>query len=82
MSWIKLPSFEEAREPLKEFWTWYRKRSSGSIANIMRIQALNPKALKAHYELYQSIMFGASSLSRKERELAAVVVSKANDCHY
>jgi hypothetical protein len=33
-------------------------------------------------ELYRAIMFGPSELSRTERELLAVVVSCANDCHY
>ncbi len=32
--------------------------------------------------LYRAVMFGPSELSRTERELLAVVVSNANDCHY
>jgi alkylhydroperoxidase family enzyme len=32
--------------------------------------------------LYKAIMFGPSKLSRVERELLAVVVSRANSCHY
>jgi alkylhydroperoxidase family enzyme len=32
--------------------------------------------------LYAAIMFGPSELSRADRELLAVVVSVANDCHY
>ena len=33
-------------------------------------------------DLYRAIMFGESALTRAERELLAVVVSCANDCHY
>jgi hypothetical protein len=33
-------------------------------------------------ELYRTIMFGGSGLSRAEREAIAVCVSAANDCHY
>ena len=32
--------------------------------------------------LYREIMFGRSELSRADREFLAVVVSRANDCHY
>ncbi len=32
--------------------------------------------------LYLAVMFGREGLSRRQRELLAVVVSRANDCHY
>jgi len=32
--------------------------------------------------LYREVMFGGAELSRADRELLAVVVSRANDCHY
>jgi alkylhydroperoxidase family enzyme len=32
--------------------------------------------------LYREIMFGPSGLTRVERELLGVVVSRENDCHY
>lgn len=57
-------------------------RERGKIANIMRIQSLNPRALKAHLKLYLTIMFESSSLPRELRELIAVVVSSANKCEY
>jgi alkylhydroperoxidase family enzyme len=44
--------------------------------------SLNPETLRASMELYRAVMFGRSELSRAERELLAVVVSRANDCHY
>ncbi|HSR67999.1 MAG TPA: hypothetical protein VLU25_08660 [Acidobacteriota bacterium] len=50
--------------------------------NILRIHGVNPKVLRSHYRLYKSIMHEDSPLSRLQREMMAVVVSAANDCHY
>ena len=36
----------------------------------------------AHLQLYRTVMFGPSGLTRAEREAVAVCVSAANDCHY
>lgn len=52
------------------------------VANILQVESLNPRALSAHLELYKSVMFAASPLSRAEREAVAVAVSATNDCHY
>ncbi|MDZ7659008.1 MAG: carboxymuconolactone decarboxylase family protein [Fodinibius sp.] len=38
--------------------------------------------MTAHMDLYMSIMFSKSPLSRAQREMMAVVVSVANDCEY
>ena len=32
--------------------------------------------------MYLAVMFGKSDLSRAQREMLAVVVSAANQCHY
>jgi alkylhydroperoxidase family enzyme len=42
----------------------------------------NPGVLRRSMALYGGIMHGPSELSRVERELLAVVVSRENDCHY
>lgn len=55
---------------------------SGAVANILRCQSLHPEALRDHYALYRTLMFGPGSLSRIERESIAVVVSAANGCRY
>jgi len=44
--------------------------------------SLNPPVLRASMELYKAIMFGASGLSRRERELLATVTSAEQSCHY
>jgi uncharacterized peroxidase-related enzyme len=55
---------------------------AGKVFNIVKAMSLNPAVLKASMGLYAAIMRGPSELSRVERELIAVVVSRANDCHY
>jgi uncharacterized peroxidase-related enzyme len=55
---------------------------AGKVFNIVKAMSLRPGVLRASMQLYREIMFGASGLARAERELLAVVVSRANDCHY
>lgn len=81
MSWIKEVEIEQADEKLMPIYEDLLK-SRGKIANILKVQSLNPEALKAHLDLYMTIMFGKSGLSRKERECIAVVVSRADNCEY
>ena len=57
-------------------------RRAGKVWNILRVMSPNPAALRASMALYAQVMHGPSPLSRAQREMVAVVVSKANDCHY
>ena len=52
------------------------------VANILKVQSLDPLALQAHYDLYTTLMFGRSELSRIQREMIGVVVASLNYCHY
>jgi uncharacterized peroxidase-related enzyme len=81
MSWIQTIGESDAREPLKQAYGAI-KGTRGKVANIMKIQSLNPHSMKNHMDLYLTLMFGPSGLKRDERELIAVVVSASNDCHY
>ena len=55
---------------------------AGKVYNIVRAMSLSPEALRASMGMYRAIMFGASPLSRQDRELLATVVSAANECYY
>ena len=56
---------------------------AGRIYEIVRIHSLDPAALRASMQLYQATTTRADSpLSRQEREMIAVVVSRANECFY
>jgi uncharacterized peroxidase-related enzyme len=81
MSWINEVQEVDADEKLKPIYDDLIK-SRGKIANIPKVHSLNPEAHKAHLNLYMTIMFGKSGLSRKERECIAVVVSRADNCEY
>ena len=50
--------------------------------NILRIHGVHSRTMGLHYELYRELMYGQGPLSRIQREMIAVVVSAANDCHY
>ena len=81
MAWIQVVQEEQAQGRLREFYdkvVEYR----GKVANIFKVHSLNPDAMKAHLDLYLTIMYGKSGLSRAQREMIAVVVSAVNECEY
>ena len=55
---------------------------SGRVFEILKVMSRSPVALKVSMEMYTTVMFGNSDLSRGQREMLAVVVSAANHCHY
>lgn len=55
---------------------------AGRVWNIVQIMSLNGRVLKAAMDMYGATMFAPSPLSRQQREMLAVVVSKANHCRY
>lgn len=81
MPWIKVVEPDDATGDLKREYEDASRRA-GKIFNILKVQSLNPGALRASMQLYQSTMFGPSGLSRAEREMLATVVSWANRCFY
>lgn len=79
-AWVRVIAPDSAEDELEDVY-----RSLGArrgVSNILALHSLHPAALSAHDELYRTVMFGASPLSRVEREAVAVVVSSANDCFY
>lgn len=54
----------------------------GRVSNILKVHSLRPAALEHHLDLYMGLLFGPGGLSRKQREMIAVVVSRANECEY
>ncbi len=81
MPHIKVIEHSEAEGQLKEIYDdLVTKR--GKLAEVHKIQSLNPESIVKHMELYMTIMFSKSPLSRAQREMIAVVVSVANSCLY
>ncbi|HYW96613.1 MAG TPA: peroxidase-related enzyme [Bacteroidales bacterium] len=56
--------------------------SRGKIAEIYKIQSLNPRSIIRHLDLYITLMYSKSPLSRQQREMLGVVVSSVNKCDY
>jgi uncharacterized peroxidase-related enzyme len=81
MPFLRLIDEDEATGLLKEEYDAGLKRA-GKVFNIVKAMSLRPGVLRRSMQLYREAMFGPSGLSRIERELLAVVVSRANDCHY
>lgn len=81
MPYIHTIPYKEADEKLEKVYSQIIQ-SRGKLAEVHKIQSLNPDALVTHMALYMSIMFGKSPLKRYQREMMAVVVSAANKCDY
>lgn len=81
MAFIDIIEPEDATGRLREIYKDLEKKR-GKLAQIHKIQSLNPETITAHMDLYMSVMFNKSPLSRAQREMIAVVVSAANDCEY
>lgn len=81
MSWIETIDPADADGELQEVYDRIAGER-GKVANIMRIQSLNPEAMEAHLDLYKAVVYGDNGLSREERELVATAVSVTNGCEY
>jgi uncharacterized peroxidase-related enzyme len=81
MPYIHQFSDDEATGPVKEQLDAARRRA-GRVWNIVRIMTPNAAVLQASMQMYRAVMYGDSPLSRHQREMLAVVVSKANRCVY
>jgi len=81
MAFIKIIDENDAEGHLKNIYDEIT-HSRGKLSNIMKIHSLLPGTMVKHMDLYKSIMFGKSNLSRELKEMIAVVVSVANKCDY
>ena len=81
MAWIQLVEESKAEGKLAQIYKVAVKRA-GRVYNIIKVLSNNPDSLRAMMQVYQSAMLGESPLRRAQREMLAVVVSKANECHY
>ena len=81
MAWIRTIEPDAATGALRREYDKAIGRA-GRVFNILKIMGLKSDHLRRSVELYLSLMHGPSGLSRSRREMLAVVVSVANDCHY
>ena len=81
MTFIKVIQHHEAEGKLLEIYEDLISKR-GKLAEVHKIQSLNPESIVNHMDLYLTIMFGRSPLKRYQREMIAVIVSGANQCEY
>lgn len=81
MSWIDEVDVGAADGKLEQLYSELVAKR-GKVSNILKVHSLNPEAMGNHLDLYMTLMFGKSGLSRAEREAIAVVVSATNECAY
>lgn len=81
MPYIRQVSVTGATGLLKTLFEAALERA-GRVWHIVHVMSLNPRAMDASMKFYGAIMFGSSPLARWQREMLAVVTSKANDCFY
>lgn len=72
---------EEAAGLLKRIYDEAVRRA-GRVWNVLRLMSSRPRTLQASLELYKVLMHGPSKLTRAQREMIAVVVSRENNCYY
>ena len=78
---IRVIGVDEARGALRREYDNALKRA-GRLWRIVTIMSQNPRAMQASMAFYSALMFGRSPLSRGQREMLAVVVSRQNSCLY
>jgi alkylhydroperoxidase family enzyme len=81
MTWIRTVLPGEAAGRLARTYDAAIARA-GRVFGIVRAMSLEPTVLDASMGLYQRVMFAREGLTRRQREMLAVVVSRHNDCHY
>lgn len=81
MAHIRLVEPHEASGALKAQYDAAIARA-GRVWNIVKTMSPNPPVLDAAMRLYGAVMKGESPLTRVQREMLAVVVSRTNDCFY
>ena len=82
MAWIRTIAPGEATGLLRRLYDEAISRA-GKVFSVLSIQSLRPEVLEIGVKLYEELMFSPRSpLSRAQREMIAVAVSRVNQCHY
>ena len=81
MAWLGTIPPEAATGRLGKLYDSAVQRA-GRVFGILRAMSLTPRTLEASMALYGAACLAPAGVSRREREVIAVVVSRANDCYY
>ena len=81
MAFIRKVDPQDATGTLRDEYARIEKER-GAVGDIFAVTGQHPGVPSAHLALYSEVHFADSPLSRRERELIATVVSRANGCAY
>ena len=81
-AWIETIPEDEAEGLLRELYEQEWDSKHQLVDNILKVHSLHPETLRAHADLYRTVMYGRSAITRPEREMIGVVTSAINRCHY
>jgi alkylhydroperoxidase family enzyme len=81
MPWVRTVPAEEAEGELKELFTKL-KIQRGRMFTPYEVMTTNGPGLAAINQLNQALRFGASDITRVQREMIAAYVSALNDCTF
>ena len=68
MAWIQEVSQNADTGTVKEMYDKIAGKR-GKISNIMKVHSLRPDDLAAHFNFYQKVMFGASTITTPRRDM-------------
>ena len=54
----------------------------GFVPSMTQVMSLKPRTLAAHQNLFRTVFYGPSKLSRPDREMVCTYVSRLNRCEY
>jgi alkylhydroperoxidase family enzyme len=81
MPYIKQIPAREATGLLKKLFDDAIERA-GRVWHIVHVMSLNPRSMDASMRFYGAVMHGRSPLTRRQREVLAVVTANAAGCFY
>lgn len=82
VAWIETVEENVAAGDVAEAYRQCGDRRTGNVDHIMKIHSLHPRSMLDHQQLYKTLMYGKSPLSRAQREMIGTVVSAINHCVY
>ena len=82
MAWIDMIAEDKAEGKLAKLYDKLTGPKNKKVAHVLKVHSLNPDIFEDHLNLYKTIMYGKSNITRKQREMVATFVSNLNECHY
>lgn len=81
MAFLRYVKPEEATGAVREEYDKLEK-ILGFVPSMTQVLSLNPRTMAAHQNLFRTLFYGPSKLSRADREMVSTYVSQLNQCVY